>query len=782
MKKFLNSLLLFFLFLGASFSQGYPEYIMESTQNADIIVEGYIGQTEAYKAENGTTFTKNHLFVSQTLKGEGLHDGRIVVETPGGKIGDIEIVCSHCAKLGMGEKGIFFLKLVDGRYVLLNGNAGKINRADIDWDRQGVIPSLRKYVPDWDALVIGIKRAGRGEVITEEELMPTDTEICFKVDSIKVIDERHVSAKVYAKSNISNMKFGGAELSVQYPTDMIGSDIVQNNLLSTTAGDFVSDGTVYSISQSDVSENQFKLEITSSCTSSLTYAVLGTTYEEIAELVLEVDITQANELVEGSEITDAKGKYHDSVSGDCLEFRRICLEGEVLVAACSGMEVEIIGEPGAGIGSIARITGEDFKESPGKLKINDADTDMPEAIVFESVGGALLSWSDDLIEVDITSVTPPGIMGSGTWVVDPSGLSGSCEAEVDIKYSVQNATVTDTDENGMQTQNLKYIRRYSTNSLQGAVTYYLDNTINANQGLSDQGITFDDVEMIVKEVLCEWEEKIGVSMNYGGGIDPNIYINELDELNIIFFEDAATVHTIAMDDDVPAFTGLVKETSPACVEEVNGALTRYPIAKDSYLVISEDEDWYDKNSGQNIGSSEVDLFTVILHEVGHTLGLDHALDPENNGGNDTRIMYPFVEPNIDNRHTVNDGDMEGGMFIAQKSRELLQSPNLLSNECGNEFSLNNQKFCTLTPVSFVEGGFDGFTVYPSPATIGQGIIVTNKLGRPSWFLVSDILGRSIDSFELVSDGSINMSFEDKGIYFVSAMVEGQLFTKKIIVQ
>lgn len=474
MKKFFNSLLFFFLLSGALFSQSYSGYIMESTQSADLIVEGYVGQTEAYKAENGMTFTKNHLFVSQTLKGEGLHDDRIIVETPGGKIGEVKTACSHCARLGIGEKGIFFLKSMDGRYALLNGNAGKINRADIDGDRQGVIPSLRKYVPNWDALVSCIKRAAVGGAVTEEELMPTETEICFKVDSIKVIDERHVSAKVYAKSNISNMKFGGAEMTVKYPADMIGGYVVQNSLLSTTAGDFVSDGAVYNISQTDASEDEFKLEITTNCTSSLTYAVLGTAYEEIAELVLEVDITQANELVEGSEITDAKGKYYDAGSADCAELRRICLEGEVLVAACSGMEVEIIGEPGAGIGSIARITGVDFKSSPGKLKINDANSDMPEAIVFESVGGALLSWSDDLIEVDITSTVIPGNMGSGTWVVDPSGLSGSCEAEVDIQYSIVNATVTDTDANGVQTQNSKHIRRYSTNSLDGAITYYLE--------------------------------------------------------------------------------------------------------------------------------------------------------------------------------------------------------------------------------------------------------------------------------------------------------------------
>ena len=390
------------------------------------------------------------------------------------------------------------------------------------------MPSLREYVPDWNMLISGIKRIVAGETITQGELMPTLTELCYKVDSIKLLDEKHISAKVYAKSNTANLKFGGGEISIKYPTDILGSNIVQNNLLTISAGDFVSNSTVYSITAVDLNADEFKLAVGSNCTGSLSYALIGTNYEEIAELVLEVDLLQANELINNTQITDAKAKYYDQSLTGCNDFRTICLDGEYFVVSCSDMAVEFVDEnglpavAGAGIAIIARITGEGFEDVPGKLTIPNADTDVDDGIVLEDIGATLLSWSDNLIEVNVTAVTPPGIMGSGVWRVDPAGLLDlPCSEEVDIRFSLVMETVTDTDENGNSTEVSKHVRRYSLNSLQGAITFYLDNTISTNQALIDQGLTFAEVEMLVKEALCEWEEKTGISINYLGAINPD---------------------------------------------------------------------------------------------------------------------------------------------------------------------------------------------------------------------------------------------------------------------
>jgi len=787
MKKFLNSLLLFFLVSSGMVAQTYLGYIVESTRNADLVVEGQVESAEAYQAENGRVLTRNFLFVRQALKGNWIQGEQVIVETPGGKVGGTEDICFHCTELKPDEKGIFFLKASEGRHTLLNGNAGKVRRLNIDEMKHGVIPSLREYVPDWKMLLNGIKRVAGGEVITQADLEPADNEICFKIDSIEIIDERHVSARVYAKSDTPNMKFGGAEISVKYPTSIMGSYLVQNGLLVSTAGNFVSNNNVYGISQVDISEDEFKLSIGSNCTDSLAYATLGTSYEEIAELILEVDIAQASGLVENSEITDAKGKYYDPVANDCVDYRRVCLDGELFVASCSNMEVEIIGVAGAGIGSMVKITGEGFGDDPGKIKIPDADTDMDDGVVLENIDETLLSWSDDLIELNITAISPPGIMGSGDWKVDPAGLLNfACKDEVNIDFSLQKATVTDTDENGNEIELSKHVRRYSLNSLQGAVSYYLDNTINSNPELSSQGLSFNDVELLVKQVLCEWESKTGISLNYLGAIDPNLQTNSDDAKNVIYFADAATIQTESMGTHTAAFTTMTAITFPGCTEVFEGNPNdfsiRYPYSIDSRIAINEENNWYDKNSGTSIGSNQFDLFTVLLHEIGHSLGLNHALDPDNNGADDTRAMYPDVENNNDSKHAIDNGDEAGGMFIAQKSRELLQSPDLLTAVCKNDFSLNDEKFCTTTSVHNSLGITNTFEAFPTICSPNQEVFIKNEFARPLDFIVLNSLGIKVNSFRLANESKTVQKFQHKGVYFISAFIEGRIFTQKIIVQ
>lgn len=246
---------------GKSFSQDYLNYIVESTRNADLIVEGTVESSEPFQDEKGDIYTRNYLSCRQVLKGQNAQNSLVAVETPGGKFGEVESICFHCTKLDIGEKGVFFLKAENGRYRLFNGNAGKIHQLNIDETRQGVVPYLREYVPDWGMLISGIKRLVAGETISQSDMMPTLTELCYKVDSVKLLDGKHISAKVYAKSNTANLKFGGGEITIKYPTDILGNNIVQNSLLTISAGDFVSNSAVYSVSAVDLDTNEFKLTV-----------------------------------------------------------------------------------------------------------------------------------------------------------------------------------------------------------------------------------------------------------------------------------------------------------------------------------------------------------------------------------------------------------------------------------------------------------------------------------------------------------------------------------------
>jgi len=138
MNRLLRLTLLVFpvLFFASNlFSQSYFDYVTEKTRNADVIVEAVVESAEAYRDKNGRIVTKNYLLITDHLKNQDTQSEFIIVETAGGSLDGITKTCSHCSSLGINEKGIFFLKSVNQKYILLDGNDGKINRLNIDEKR-----------------------------------------------------------------------------------------------------------------------------------------------------------------------------------------------------------------------------------------------------------------------------------------------------------------------------------------------------------------------------------------------------------------------------------------------------------------------------------------------------------------------------------------------------------------------------------------------------------------------------------------------------------------------
>lgn len=775
-----------FLYLGTSNAQTYLDYVRSNTEKADVIVKGFIESKESFRDTDGLIYSNNFLIYDRIIKGQNLINNSIAIVTPGGKVDDTESFCFHCAKLGLNEKGLFFLKYEKGRLVLLDGNNGKISKKNIAPNQQGIIPTLRFYVPDWEDLITSVDRLVQGETITEEDLEQSKEELCFKIDSIQIKGERQISAKVYVKSDTPNLKFGGAEIAVKYPISSLGSYIVQNSQLDATAGNFVSNDNVYSVSALDLNDNEFSLKVESNCTSSLDYAILGTGYHEIAELLLEIDLSQIDEVIDSSQITNGVGKYFDTSLNDCVDFREICLEGELLVANCDIITIEIIGDAAAGIGSRALFIGEDFGDSPGEVKLPDADTDMENGIILDELDETLLSWSNDTIEINITALDDPGIMGSGKWRIAPSGLFNfSCSEDININFSMQKSIVTDVDADSMLVEKSKPVKRYSLDTLQGAITYYLDNTIDVNTALTSQGLTFAKIELLVKQALCEWEDKTGISLNYLGAIDPALHTNTSDAKNVIYFTDDATIQAISMGTHTAAFTTLTVVFDPGCTETfpaTPNVQIKHPYSVDSRIAVTQENNWYDKNSGSSIGSNQFDLYTILLHEIGHSLGLNHALDPDNNGFDDTRAMYPDVENNNDSKHTIDNGDAAGGMYVGHTSRGLLNSPNLLTAVCVNDFSLNDDKFCMTTSLEDVVNKMDYFKVFPNICLVNTEILIKNEISIATDFKVFNSLGNPISQFNLSGHTTKAYKFTEKGIYFISAIIGNQLLTQKIIVQ
>src|SRR5690606_7562199 len=66
--------------------------------------------------------------------------------------------------------------------------------------------------------------------------------------------------------------------------------------------------------------------------------------------------------------------------------------------------------------------------------------------------------------------------------------------------------------------------------------------------------------------------------------------------------------------------------------------------RDADIIFDEKDAWYVSTSGSGIGSNEYDLYSVMLHEIGHLLLMKHAMDAPLNGTSDDRLMYWELTP------------------------------------------------------------------------------------------------------------------------------------------
>jgi len=112
--------------LGAFAQMGQSELKILS-ENADVIVTGKVIQQNSSWNENKTRiFTRATIQVEETLKGSGLNS--VVVNYPGGEVGDIGEMYTHTPKFENDEEVLVFLKKdqTGSSYKVVNGEDGKL--------------------------------------------------------------------------------------------------------------------------------------------------------------------------------------------------------------------------------------------------------------------------------------------------------------------------------------------------------------------------------------------------------------------------------------------------------------------------------------------------------------------------------------------------------------------------------------------------------------------------------------------------------------------------------
>ena len=290
MKKITLTLALLLTVILTSFSQS----IQERTRNSDLVIEGKVTGTKSYwNDEKKQILTSNLVEVRKVYKGI-LSTDEIEIITIGGTTEDAFRIAFHSLRLAEGEDGVFFLRESDRpsrfsaqeKYETSCGEAGFVefhfepfnppasdiygHYTDPDAELAAEIEKATSQAPRilspspqrlWPFISVETKNTGNGP-----ESMDSEVTIEYTFENPQLTSASTIEFDVYAHVNSAGIgyRFGEADVSISYSTEMFGESIVTENLVQVTKGS-MAQASIYQLSLSDTDESTFRVEVGGGC-------------------------------------------------------------------------------------------------------------------------------------------------------------------------------------------------------------------------------------------------------------------------------------------------------------------------------------------------------------------------------------------------------------------------------------------------------------------------------------------------------------------------------------
>ena len=714
----------------------YCQAIPTELLSKKIVIEGeVVSQKFRYRnPEKGLIETLNFIKVNKKLTEVTVPD-TIVFITDGGIMDGILETSSHCPKLVLGQKGLFAVDKYEIEKDKFISKFDLDNNIFIDYDTH-----FQQVCDHYgENLFSRLVKMSNNSIVS----LNTAKELCIKIDNIiPNFTTNTISFDIQAKSNQVGIKLSEVGIKVRYPKRNLGDYIVNNVKIEAQKSTIQFDN-IYQLNLSDFTDTIVDINIVSDCiipSTRSTYYELDTIFENLIAVTLKVsnwgllgDLTIDDFQIEGT------AKFINEEE-DCEEFDELCVEnGSFQLGLCDIFQT-ITAPFGAGVQQEITFKGLNYGTT-GKIEIPNADDGGASNITINSTDTRWVKlWSDTEIKVLISSIAPDHPMGSGKWIIRPT-INAGCQKDIEIEYAISNTFAASSTER---------MNSIATNPGAGndKFKWYIDKTaIETNSFLLAQGITYLDVLNVCNQAFCDWEQASGLEFSFEGinnnGNDPadRKYTVTIGNLSGSILANTPT--RIAM--------GLCDPTNDPFIDGV---------LRDADIIFDENQPWY-VSLNTSIPSSKYDLYSVLIHEIGHLLLMKHA----NQGTMFYQTSLGAIARNIDSK-------LLNGIAV-QKSR----TANALSG-CLTGFAMNTSVSGCTTDVSEV----DNFIIDNKTRIYLKGEHLTIEFDKAiDNIIIFDMYGKIIkterETLQSVQLEGLNLG---SGFYFLKYSINGENFVKRIL--
>jgi hypothetical protein len=783
MKK-LSVLSVLILTLNFVFGQEIPISIVDRLNSVNFIFEGTVIHSEAYFDGNGAyIYTSNTVEISRILKGE-IECGTIEIITQGGQVGGESVQVSHSLQLIEGSMGIFLCDETNAPLSVVDfypeTNVEKLeatfeNQSFIRywWDGQGINAADLWLNYDSLAAIYNATEAITGLSYIEctsnpnslindnpynfnekEEVFPTYTKSAFdnlinyaefkkenysrgktnrandkvfyNFENIIITGgiQKYLEFDVTIKDDIGTKYLDQSAIRLEYNPVTFGTFIVSNSNILVSRGALNSDTACYSDPiPSDENSNTIFIPALESMFSQCKAPIL-TTAQSIMHIKMKI---QDCSIPSGIELVDTASLFFPSVvlaysayaesptdtfqtNYDLLEHFQFEQVPTCITAITSFEPHSLAG----GIKDTLTIRGTQLgsHRGNGRIYFSNADDAGASKVWIDELDTIL--WSDTLIKVFVPSYDTNINSTTGSIVNHPAGTGtfkvvtyyGSYDYSpipLNIRYSVQNTPAKE-----------RYVLAPWTNGNQAYVFHCdLDVAYFKNGAMKD----------VIDKALRDWTCLTGINWYLG------------DDTNYVGAIKKDTLCVIKFDTTFPDTSGVLAETTSRFAE---CGTTPKPFSHEIDIRINAKKPWNCDSTG-TVPPGEYDLYSIILHELGHAHSLNHIIDTN-------RIMHFSISSGKHNRGLEFDQSCdEGGNDVIQYSTS---ANNSIPCSAVQNISANPNPPCNHVTVS-IEDAFQeelDYILFPNPVSSILNINISSEINEDTKIVLMDVSGKIVKVF------------------------------------